>query len=271
MKKKIIIVYIFLGILIIGLSSWAHAQDFMGDFVQENYKETQARFSYDPLIYHSLQINTSAGPKMLILEGKDYSYRKWLRHYIAQNKKFIIRIEDKRNDEFISSKVFSLDVTSIHPVDGNKWSTFEMMGSQREIIMGDNHILIVDSHKERSLLIKTIVEKMGYQATLFKTGELAFVPFKLQPAKFKMIIVHHESISMLPGNMSSGNISSENFIDQVLKIDHTIPVVIDTGYKNIELKKEFMTRFSAFPSVFIKPVILQELSKTIERLIQKNA
>lgn len=261
MKKNTIIVLTFLGILIIGFSGGAQAIDFMGDFVQENYQETQARFSYNPLIYHSLQINTSAGPKILILEGKDYSYRKWLRHYIAQNKKFIIRIEDKRNDEFISSKAFSLDVRSIHPVDGNKWSTTEIMGSQRDIIMGNNHILIVDSYKQRRELIKTIVEKMGYQATMFKTGDQAFVPFKLQPAKFKMIIVHHESI----------NISTGNFVDQVLKIDHTIPVVIDTGYKNIDLKKEFMTRFSASPSVYIKPVVLQELSKTIEKLIQNNA
>ncbi|MFH2092364.1 MAG: response regulator, partial [Pseudomonadota bacterium] len=200
-------------------ADFAIARDFMADFVQENYRETQVQFSYDPLIYHSIQVNTSVGPKLLILKGKDYSYRKWLRHYIASDKKFILRIKDEQNDEFISSKAFSLDIGSIHPVDGKKWSALEDVGSQTDAITGNNHILIVDSSQTRSQLIKMVVEKMGYQATVFKSGDQAIEPFKLQPVRFRMIIVNHESISSLPGN----------FVEQVLKIDHAIPVIIGTG------------------------------------------
>jgi response regulator RpfG family c-di-GMP phosphodiesterase len=76
-----------------------------------------------------------------------------------------------------------------------------------------------------------------------------------------MIILHHTISGM----------ASDKFIEQVLKLTHTIPVIIDTGYKNQNRENKFISKFSAFKSVHIKPVILRDLQKTIETLIKKNA
>ncbi|MBU2631171.1 MAG: response regulator, partial [Proteobacteria bacterium] len=215
----------------------------------------------DPLIYHSIQVDTSAGPKLLILTGSDYTYRKWLRHYIAQNKKFITKIPDEHMDEFISAKAYKIDVTSLHPFNGEKWTSNDPKTSDQNTITGDNHILIVDPVEKRTRLIQTIVKKMGYQAVIFKTGKQALNSFKLQPEKFKMIIAQHTLSEML----------SDDFVEQVLKISQKIPIIIDTGYKNQTIKDDVKSKFSGFRSVHLRPVILRELPKTIELLMNKNA
>ena len=256
MKKLFVICILFLSLTTPGL-----ARDFIVEFIEENYKETQAQFSYTPLIYHSIQVNSSAGPKILILTGNDYNYRKWLRYYIAQDKKFITKVPDERLDEFISAKAYTIDVTSLHPFNGDKWEKSDLTTPDQKKIEGDNHILIVDPNEKRTHLIQTIVTKMGYQTTIFKTGEKALDSFKLQPEKFKMVIIHH-TIAGMP---------SDEFVEQVLKLSQTIPVMVDTGYKNQNMENEFISKFAGFRSIYIKPVILRDLQKTIETLIKKNA
>lgn len=255
MKKSFIICF-----FIIVLGAPCFARDFLFDYIEENYKEAQAEFSYSPLIYHSIQVNSSVGPKILILTGDDYNYRNWLRHYIAQNKKFIAKISEKRVEEFLSAKAFEIDVTSLHPFNGKKWPD-DATATDQSSLLGDNHILIVDPNEKRSHLIQTIIEKMDFRAEIFQTGEQALASFKVQPDKFTLIITQYTDIG----------IPSDRFIEQVLKINQKIPIVIDTGYKNQNLENEVMSKFSGAGSVHIKPVILRNLQKTIETLTKKNA
>jgi len=241
-------------------SPQGYARDFIVLFIEENYKETQAQFSYTPLIYHSIQVNSIAGPKILILTGDDYLYRNWLRHYIAQDKKFITKIPDESTDEFISAKAYPIDVTSLHPFNGKKWSENTVKTSNPNYIEGNNHILIVDSNEKRTHLLQLIIKKMGYNATIFNTGNQALDVFKLQPEKFKMVIAHHSIAGM----------TSDILIEELLKFNQTIPIIIDTGYSNQKMKNQFASKFSNFRSVHIKPVILRDLQETIETLIKKN-
>ena len=108
---------ICLAILYACLTQTVWAGDFILEYVAENYKETRASHSYNPVIYHAIQVNTAAGPKMLVLKGDDYHYRGWLREYIAQGKQFIAQIPDEQDHLFVSSKVFDINVTDIHPVN----------------------------------------------------------------------------------------------------------------------------------------------------------
>ncbi len=255
--KKLLIICLFFTTCALPCS----ARDFIVEFVEENYKETQAQFSYTPLIYHSIQVNSSAGPKLLVLKGSDYNYRKWLRHYIAHNKKFITKVQDDKTDLFISSKAFEIDVTSLHPFNGDKWVKAPMNSDPQNTFSGNNNILLLDPNTKRSQLIKTIVQKMGYRLVTFKTGEQAFKSFKLQPEKFKMIISQYD----ISGEPSSA------LIEQILKVNHTIPIIIDTGYNNQKAENEIKTKFSNHRTVHLKPVILNNLEKTIETLIKKSA
>jgi CheY-like chemotaxis protein len=256
MKKLFVICWVLAGLATPGL-----ARDFIVEFVEENYKETLAPFSYHPLIYHSIQVNSSAGPKLLILKGTDYTYRKWLRHYIARNKKFITKIPDAHSDEFVSAKAYEIDVTSLHPFNGEKWKTNNSKIAEQNTLEGNNHILIVDVNEKRTGLIETIVKEMGYRASIFKTGKQALDFFKLQPDKFKMVIAQY-SVQGMP---------SDQFVQQVLTINPMIPIVVDTGYRNTIIKNDFLLKFSDVRSVHLQPVILRELQKTIETIIKKNA
>jgi CheY-like chemotaxis protein len=263
MKKQIISLIIKLLInisVLLIFTSPVLARDFIVEFIEENYTETQAKFSYDPLIYHSIQVNSIAGPKVLILTGNDYTYRSWIRNYIAQNKKFITIVPDENADQFISSKAYKIDITSLHPFNGEKWKINATI-PQKNIIAGNNNILIVDPNEKRTYLIQTLLKDMGFQSVIFINGEQALKMFKLQPEKFKMIIVQH-SILDTP---------SDNFVDNILKLNHIIPIIIDTGYKNLNIKNKLLSKFSGSQSVHLKSVILKELKDTINSLISNKA
>lgn len=256
MKKSVLF---FFAILF--FSTTGYTRDFIIDFMDENYKETQADFSYTPVIYHSIQVNSIAGPKLLILTGDDYIYRKWLRQYIAQDKKFIAVIPDDRIDDFISAKAYSIDVTDLHPFNGEKWAADVFKSVTQNSTKGDHQILIVDPNEKRTHLLQLVAKKMGYHATIFNTGKNALDAFKLQPDKFKMVIVQH----------SIAGKSSDELVAQILKLNHTIPIIIDTGYGNEKIKNDVVSKFSNHRSVHIKPVILRDLLKTIKTLVKENA
>lgn len=254
MKK--IVLFILTSLL---LSSLCHARDFMVEFVEENYKETTKAYSNEPLIYHSIQVNSQAGPKLLILTGDNLEYRKWLRQYIAANKELITKVPETENDLFISSKAYEIDVTNIHPVNGKRWIS-DIPTSDVAALEGNTYILVIDANGKRSQLISTVIRNMGYRAMVFQNGAEALKTFRIQPEKFKMIIANHD----LPG------MKTEVFVDHILKIDDKIPILVETGYNNQTIKNIFTTKFSSAGSVVIKSVVMEDLQKTISHLVKEK-
>jgi len=255
--KKLLIV--FFAVLI-----WltpCMARDFILDFVKENYREAKAPFSNYPVIYHSIQVNCIAGPKLLILTGQNNIYRKWLRFYISRNSRIIAKIPDNKADEFIASKAFKVDVENLFPFDGKKWVARNAENPDKNMVTGTDHVLILDSNDKRIQMIKNIVTKMGFQPSVFTAGRQALETFRLHPDKFKLIITRH-NLNGMP---------SDVFVKQILKINPAVPVIIGTGYHKSDVKNKFMSEFSGFKSVHIKPVILQNLESTIETLAGKRA
>ena len=245
-------------------SSLCHARDFMVEFVEENYKETTKAYSNEPLIYHSIQVNSQvnsqAGPKLLILTGDNLEYRKWLRQYIAANKELIIKVSEAENDVFISSKAYEIDVTNIHPVNGKRWISNVPISSDVAALEGNIHILVIDANGKRSQLISTVIRNMGYKAMVFQNGAEALKTFRIQPEKFKMVIATQD----LPG------MKTETFVEYLLKIDHKIPILVETGYNNQTIKNRFETKFSSAGSVVIKSVVMEDLQKTITHLVKEK-
>nr|NJM01338.1 response regulator [Desulfobacula sp.] len=228
------------------------------EFVEENYRETQAEFSYQPLIYHSFQVNSNVGTKLIILTGEDYNYRKWLRHYISQNKKLILKISDDRMDEFISAKAYEIDIKEIHPFNGDKWMDEDIRSSVG--MEGDNHIMVVDPDEKRVRLVQSVIERMSYRAAVFNNTPAALEVFKSQPEKFKMVIIHFNAAGM----------PLEQFVEQIVKFNQSVPVLLDTGYNNESESGSINKKFSGYGSIHIKSVILRDLQKTIESVMKKN-
>lgn len=259
--KILITVFLMMGPFI--LTGPALARDFFVEFVEENYRETEMPYSNDPQIYHSVQVNSHAGPKLLILTGDDQTYRKWLRQYIAADKKFIARIPDDDNDRFIAAKAYELDVTSLHPFSSDTMVMPKRKKGDAQVIsniVGNRHILLVDTNDKRIQLVSDVIRQAGYTATISRDGNQALEMFQVQPEKFKMIIANHKA----PG------VNDDEFLTQLLKIDHQIPILVETGYRNLKTKQRFQSKFSGAGSIVLTPMVLKDLGKTIKQLIKAD-
>ncbi len=113
MKKIIVFILLVLLVPVMPVA----ARDFIVQVEEENYKEEQSTFSYSPVIYHSIQVTSGAGPKLLVLTGDNYYYRNWIRRYISRDKAFIVKVPDDQTDQFITAIAFDIDVTRLHPLD----------------------------------------------------------------------------------------------------------------------------------------------------------
>lgn len=237
------------------------ARDFIVEFVEENYQEAHEKFSYDPLIYHSIQVNSSAGPKVLVLAGKDYHYRKWVREYIAQNKQFIARIKNERADEFITSTVFTMDISQLHPFNLAKWKAAFHSSKEKQALSGADNILIVDPDQNRTQLISTIVKDAGYAPVAYRSAKKALESLRLYSGKYRMILINHQLSDM----------ETDELVRQIAGLNPAVPIVVDTGYRNQTVLKKLKAELSSYRSVVLKPMLLKELSKTIVKLLGESA
>ena len=243
-----------------------NARDFMVEFVEENYMENQEEYVKSPMIYHSFQVRSHAGLKMLVLTGDHPEYRRWLRSYVAQDKGFIVKVPDEENDLFIRSKVYQTDATNLHPFNPANWSmansrvfdTKELPDSQAYITASQEHILVLDQNSKRSELIDNVVKRMGYIGMISSDPKVALGMFQNQPEKFKMVIVNYD----IPG------MGSQAFVDKLLKIDKRIPILVETGYNNEKRKHYYLSKYSGAGTVTVTPVALNHLQQTIKLLIQ---
>lgn len=249
------LLFIFMLILIHG--GTGTARDFIVEFAEENYKETRVPFSYAPLVYHSVQINSPAGPKMLILTGEDAVYRKWLRYYMSKNTHFIVKVDPAMVDRFISSKVYETDVSAIHPYEPADPPEPKIVQEKQDTLKGENYFLVIDTSETRKRLFRTVSEKMGFAAISLQETSEAVKLFLLQPEKFKMIVVHHT----IPKETATA------FVDKILSIKHDIPVLVETGYGNRNAREALTAKYSAHRTVHVKPVVLNDLQNTIKNLV----
>lgn len=265
MKRMLIAMLIVAGMAVPGPAA---ARDFIVEFVAENYKEAEVDYSNTPMIYHSLQVVSDAGPKLLILTGEDLDYRRWLRQYIAQDKTFMVKVPENENDRFIASKAFEIDVTRVHPFIGEKWGlpgngkkNASIISKNARMLHGDRHIMVLDGNIKRSRLMTSVINRMGYTAMVSRDGGQALHIFRSQPEKFRMIITHHD----VPG------MPAEQFISRLLKIDHQIPILVETGYNNAKTREAFISMFSGAGTVTIIPVALDNLQNTIKQLVKRTS
>ena len=248
-------------LLVVTWVSTATARDFMVEFVRENYKESRVDYSDLPQIYHSIQVKTHAGPKLLVLTGDNVNYRKWLRYYISGDRHFIARVPDDENDKFVGARIFDIDVTRIHPFEPEV-RDMEKKGAEKGMaVLKDKHILVVDDNLKRSRLISQVIRKLGFRPTVMRNSAQAFDTFQVQPEKFQMIIANHAVAGQ----------GQESFVDRVVRIDHQIPILFETGYRNPLGMKQALERFSGNNSVRVTPMALKDLQNTIQSLINDKA
>ncbi len=95
--------------------------DYMVDLFEEHYKEKPIVGPGIVKIYHSWQVKTKYGSKLIVIIGDDNDYRAWLRNYTKNHTLFIIKIPEGGDAEFKYSTAVLIDVQQIHPVVNKKW------------------------------------------------------------------------------------------------------------------------------------------------------
>ncbi|MCG8564763.1 MAG: response regulator [Desulfobacterales bacterium] len=251
--------------LLVCLSApFAGARDFLVEFVKENYRETKLGYTDIPQIYHSIQVKTPAGEKLLILTGENNNYRKWLREYISENNRFLVQVSEENNHQFIGARAFEINVSQIHPFQIHSMASKNSKKDPSRdgiAVLEGKHILVVDNNLKRTRLMAQVIRRLGFKATVMRDSNQAFNTFRVQPEKFKMIIANHGVTGL----------GSKSFVDQVVSMDNRIPILFETGYRNRVALNKSLEHFSGRESVRVTPMALKDLQNTIKSLVDNNA
>ena len=238
----------------------AGAVDYMVDFMEEKYREEPEGARSPAKIYHTLQVDSKLGSKLLILGGRDSRYRIWLRQYLVDNDRLILKVPEGADSVFRNSRAYETDVSMLHPVDGEKWRADEPGLQPKLPFKGQQHVLIVDANPERRRLLQMVVDNLGYPVTVSASGTKALNLFNVQPDKYCLVIMDNT----LP------EISGAGLVEKMIKTEPDIPVILGTGYKR-KAQGLVHTAIGQSDKVVVKPVILRELSKTIIDLLGNKA
>ncbi|MBF0468089.1 MAG: response regulator [Desulfamplus sp.] len=269
MKKVtqiLILFFLLFPLSIICSPTRSSALDYLVDFIAENYKETEIAGAGSPKIYHTLQVNTELGSRVLMLEGDDLDYRIWLRQYLSTAKQLIITVPDDQVSLFKNSKLFQIDVTLVNPLSGSDWKNVELPPvieepPPKEPYKGKKHILVVDDDPKKRSLIEMVITKLGYPVTLAANSYDALEIFRKQPDKFNLVIAD--------GGIHKG-VSSASLVKNILETSSEINIILGTGYKDEKITAMFTDFFAGISRVIIKPLVLKELPKTILQVLEKK-
>lgn len=253
---------LILAFCLIFVGGHSQARDYMVDVVSENYREKAAdSYGEGKRVFHTIQINSDLGSRLLILNGDDFQYRNWLRAYLSQGNRLIVKVSDADDHAFRMARAYALDVTQVYPIDEKQWKPDEIGTISLPAFTGKRHVLIVDANEKRRELINLIVKDLGYPVTVSANGTDALLMFRMQPGKFRMVIAD----STLPG------LSGAQLVKNLIHTEPDLPVILGTTYGDRTMKEIASTLFAGSDSVLVKPVVLQELPKTILSMLKDRA
>ena len=128
--KTILITSIFILFPALCISS-----DFKVEIFEEHYNEKLIPSGGELKLYHTLQVKTIYGNKLLILVGKDYEYRQWLRNSFKKHYLYIIKIPDQADNKFEKDLAIPVNVQQIHPIWEKHWNC---EGCRHDVIEEDS-------------------------------------------------------------------------------------------------------------------------------------
>ena len=101
------------------------ASDYLVEIFEEHYKEKMIVGTGDMKVNHTWQVKTKFGNKVLILVGKDYNLRKWIRRDARKHKLWIAKVPDPGDNRFKYNYSVYMDIQQVQPVYSKKWSCNE--------------------------------------------------------------------------------------------------------------------------------------------------
>jgi signal transduction histidine kinase/ActR/RegA family two-component response regulator len=130
--------------------------------------------------------------------------------------------------------------------------------SDKKPLKGVEHILFVDDEPEITFMGKKMLENLGYKVTITSNSITALEEFKKDPDKYSLLLT----------DQSMPNIEGTELATLMKEIRPGLRVIIITGYAE-NLSEEVLSQ-CGISEVILKPMILDDFSKVIRRVLDKN-
>jgi len=122
---------------------------------------------------------------------------------------------------------------------------------------GNERILVVDDEEFISTMIKTMLERLGYQVTSRNSSTDALEAFRATPDNFDLVIT----------DMTMPNLTGDKLANEIKKIRSDIPVILSTGFsEKITGDKSSSLKID---SLLMKPVVMGDLAKTVRNVLDR--
>ena len=115
--RILIVVFIFC----FAIPQNAISKDYLVELFEEHYREKMIVGGGEMQIYHTWQVKTRYGSKLLVLVGDDHDYREWLRQSRKHHRLFILKIPEAGQQKFVKELAVLVNVQQLHAVASKRW------------------------------------------------------------------------------------------------------------------------------------------------------
>jgi CheY-like chemotaxis protein len=123
---------------------------------------------------------------------------------------------------------------------------------------GKERILLVDDEEQIVLMVRQMLEGLGYHVTARTSSVEALGAFRAKPEKFDLVIT----------DQTMPNMTGAELAQKLMGIRADIPIILCTGFS--EVITEDKSKAIGIREYVMKPVIRSEIAKTIRRVLDKK-
>jgi signal transduction histidine kinase/ActR/RegA family two-component response regulator len=134
----------------------------------------------------------------------------------------------------------------------------EDVPTTKYVPMGTEHILLVDDEEWILTTAQQLLEHLGYKVTALTSSLKALEAFRAQPHQFDLVVT----------DIIMPDMTGEVLARELLAIQPNLPIIVFTGYS--EHLSEDKAKKMGFAAYFMKPVNVQEMARTIRKVLDKD-
>lgn len=138
-------------------------------------------------------------------------------------------------------------------------SVGEPTPSQGALSPGAGRIMIVDDEPMLASAMQALLTRLGYDVSPYTSSREALVAFAAQPERFDLVVTDQT----MPG------MTGEQLARELRHCRPDIPIILCTGFSHVINAER--VREQGIDAYYMKPMDMQELSSTIQRVLEQRA
>ncbi|MCF8093676.1 MAG: cache domain-containing protein, partial [Desulfotignum sp.] len=124
-----------------------------------------------------------------------------------------------------------------------------------QIPTGNEHVMLVDDDTAILQIEAQILERLGYQTTLFADSTEAVAAFQADPDRFDLVIT----------DMAMPRMTGARLAGEIIAIRPDIPIIMCTGFS--ERINETTARDIGIKHLLMKPVVMSDLARAVRKAL----